>query len=605
MRKTLMIAIAAALSLLFPRIIRAERIIPEPCGHPRLILKEGEETRIREATFQGGLTGEAYSYIKDYSNKLMTTPPCERVMTGRRLLHVSREVLKRVFYLSTVYRLDGGRKYLDRAVEEMLAVCRFSDWNPSHFLDVAEMTMALSIGYDWLYKDILEDQRIEIRDAILVKGLRPSEGQWFFTSNNNWNQVCNAGMVCGALAVWEDAPEEARAMVSKCLESNPLSLGSYSKEGCYPEGYGYWEYGTSFQIMLISALESAFGSDLGLMDGQDGFYNSSKFMSMMPTPSHKVFSYFDGGRNQIFQSMQAWMATRTGDTSVLYPEIAFHDEKGFIMGDTDRLFPMFLISFSGIDPGSISRPSYNIYSCSCLEPLFIYRSGWESPDDTYLGVKGGCPADNHGHIDSGSFVFESDGVGWAVDLGSQNYNSLESKGVDLWTRGQESQRWDVFRIGVESHNILTVNGKRPVVDVRIPIRETWRGRSRKGAGLPMTPFYGGYLDSCYRKVYLDKKDNLHVEDFFIGGATKQNLFWTMCTEAEARILGPSAIELRKDGKVRILRLKTRHYASPRIWPTTPRHDYDAPNPGTCLVGFEVKNVMPHEKVSIKVSLIPD
>ena len=31
----------------------------------------------------------------------------------------------------------------------MLTAARFEDWNPSHFLDVAEMTFALAIGYDW------------------------------------------------------------------------------------------------------------------------------------------------------------------------------------------------------------------------------------------------------------------------------------------------------------------------------------------------------------------------------------------------------------------------------------------------------------------------
>ena len=287
------------------------------------------------------------------------------------------------------------------------------------------------------------------------------------------------------------------------------------------------------------------------------------------------------------------------------PEISFLKEKGFTMGDTDRLFPVFLISCSKIDFSSIKAPSYNTYHCSGLEPLFIYRSGWDSTDDTYFGVKGGRAADNHGHIDAGSFIYENEGICWAADLGSQDYNSLESRGVNLWSTGQDSQRWDVFRIGAESHNILTVKDKKPIVDVRIPIQEVWEKRSRKGAGMPMTAFYGGDLDSCYRKVWLDKKDDLHVEDFFIGGESALNLIWKMCTEAEAKILGPSAIELKKDGKTRILRLSTKHYASPRIWPTTPRHDYDAANPGTCLVGFEIKNVKPHEKVKVKVSLTLD
>ena len=597
------IIITALLFLAGTLLSGAGRTIPDPCGHPRLILKSEAEPSIREAVKGGGLAAEAFSYIKDYSDKMLVAEPCQRVMTGRRLLHVSREALKRIFYLSTTYRMEGDRRYADRAVKEMLAVCRFTDWNPSHFLDVAEMTMGVAIGYDWLYDVMSEAEKAEVREAILNKGLRTSDGQWFFTSNNNWNQVCNAGMVCGALAIWEIIPEEAQAMVAKCLDSNPISLASYSKEGCYPEGYGYWAYGTSFQIMLISVLESAFGSDLGLMEGQEGFYNSSRFMSMMSTPMHNIFSYFDGGRKQRFQPMQAWMAERTGDLSVMYPELTYHKDKGLVMSDDDRLLPIFLFSVAGMDLGSVTKPKDNYFTCSGFEPLFIYRSGWDSPDDTYLGVKGGRAADNHGHIDAGSFVYESERVCWAIDLGSQDYNSLESRGVNLWSNTQESQRWDVFRIGAESHNILTVKDKRPDVNARIPIREVWRKKSRKGVGLPMTAFYGGDLDSCYRKVYLDKKDNLHVDDFFIGGDTKQVLRWAMCTEAEARILGPAAIALKKDGKTRVLRISTKQYASPRIWPTTPHHDYDADNPGTCLVGFDIKNVLPHEKVSIKITLV--
>ena len=41
----------------------------------------------------------------------------------------------------------------ERLEEEMLAAAGFSDWNPGSFLDVAEMTTALAIGYDWLHDD--------------------------------------------------------------------------------------------------------------------------------------------------------------------------------------------------------------------------------------------------------------------------------------------------------------------------------------------------------------------------------------------------------------------------------------------------------------------
>ena len=56
------------------------------------------------------------------------------------------------------------------AVLEMKAVAAFPDWNPSHFLDVAEMTNALAIGYDWLYDDLTPTDRATIRAAIVEAG---------------------------------------------------------------------------------------------------------------------------------------------------------------------------------------------------------------------------------------------------------------------------------------------------------------------------------------------------------------------------------------------------------------------------------------------------
>jgi len=52
-----------------------------------------------------------------------------------------------------------------------LAAARFGDWNPKHFLDVAEMTFALAIWYDWLFDQLDTNLRGE---AIGVVHARPS-----------------------------------------------------------------------------------------------------------------------------------------------------------------------------------------------------------------------------------------------------------------------------------------------------------------------------------------------------------------------------------------------------------------------------------------------
>ena len=72
-------------------------------------------------------------------------------------------------------------KYAYRATQEMLSVSRFPDWNPSHFLDVGEMVLALSIGYDWLYEYLEPEIRSIVRDAIVEKGLdAAAPDEWFY-----------------------------------------------------------------------------------------------------------------------------------------------------------------------------------------------------------------------------------------------------------------------------------------------------------------------------------------------------------------------------------------------------------------------------------------
>ena len=52
-------------------------------------------------------------------------------------------------------------------------MCEFPDWNPSHFLDTAEMSNAVGVGYDWLYDYLDEPTRKKVREALITLGLKP------------------------------------------------------------------------------------------------------------------------------------------------------------------------------------------------------------------------------------------------------------------------------------------------------------------------------------------------------------------------------------------------------------------------------------------------
>ena len=151
-------------------------------------------------------------FIRATADPILSAKPCERIKEGKRLLGVSRTALYRINTLALAYRLYGNKAHLDRAIAEMRAVCAFSDWNPSHFLDVGEMTLAVAIGYDWLYNDMPEDVRKEIAAGLRRCGLDASrQPLWWIRAHNNWGQVCHAGILAGALALAEENPAEVAA----------------------------------------------------------------------------------------------------------------------------------------------------------------------------------------------------------------------------------------------------------------------------------------------------------------------------------------------------------------------------------------------------------
>ena len=591
----------------------------EPVPHPRLLMRTGEKPVVPpESMFT-----RADSVIVSFCDAVLDEPPVTRKMIGRRLLHTSREALKRVFWLGYTYRTHGGEAYARRAIDEMLAVSAFSDWNPAHFLDVGEMTMAVAIGYDWLYDRMTPAERKTVARAIIDKGLKPAQNPgdaWFYRSEINWNSVCNAGMVYGALAVWEEDPEFCRSMLEKSLESNKLAYKAYEGGG-YPEGYNYWGYGTSFQIMLEAAVESAFPERWPVGAGHlpYDFLASADFIRFTSTPAGNCYSFSDSYRKASGQYMQAWLMTRTGDPTLLYPELRIMEDTDYKRLCEERLFPMFLISLGKAPGFEITPPEGHYYECGGTTPIFVYRSGWRSRDDDYLGVKGGLTMSSHSHCDQGSFYFESDGVAWATDLGMQDYNSLESAGVDLWDMTQDSERWSVFRIGPFSHNILTVNGKVPKVNRVIDLLRTRKpdvpsAGDPAGAGLYLRPAYDDDLADYRREVLFDGQD-LHVVDHLQAGDSTCTIRWAMASEAEAAF-SDGRFLLRADGKCRTLSVTTEESApevTPHFWPTTYDsaamdidgmqylHPTDVANPGTSLIGYTF-TLQPHQKVVLHVCL---
>ena len=574
-------------------------------GHPRILLLKGEEQQIKDLISSDKTWEKMHFAIIEKSTSIIGKPVLERKMIGRRLLSTSSKALLRIFYLSYSYRMTDNEKYLKRAEEELLAISRFEDWNPSHFLDVAEMTMAAAIGYDWLYENLAESTRMEVKSAIVTKGLAPSKESkytWWLKSDNNWNQVCNAGMVYGALAIQEDNPELAKEIIDRAFETITLPMKAYQPDGNYPEGYGYWGYGTTFNVLFLSAAEKALGADRGL-SATPGFLKTASFMRQMITPTGGNFTFSDCGTGTNLNPAMFWFAEKTNDPSVLWSEKRFLERNDYSKFTGIRYLPAIMIWAKNIPLENIEEPAGKFWVGQGANPVAMMRSGWTDPRALYLGFKAGSPSVNHGHMDVGSFIMEADNRRWATDLGRQSYESLESLGMHIFGKSQDAERWTIFRMNTFSHNVLIVDDQQQRVDGYAKIDRYSEDENFMFSISDISSVYNGQLKSVKRGVALKALKYTIIRDEFetLGKTTK--IRWQMVTHANVE-LGNKEATLTDNGKILKLKVMGSGNLVMKTWSTAPTNNYDAENPGTILVGFECE-IPANTKESFEVIMIPE
>lgn len=94
-----------------------------------------------------------------------------------------------------------------------------------------------------------------------------------------------------------------------------------------------------------------------------------------------------------------------------------------------------------------------------------------------------------------------------------------------------------------------------------------------------------------------------IQDEVQTGSSPTIVRWRMLTPANAEIISPTEILLKKDNKKLLLKINSATPVTLKTWSTAPTNSYDAPNPGTVLVGFETE-LPANTKSTFAVQLIP-
>ncbi len=502
-------------------------------GHPRLIALEKDWERVKDLIGDDERAREIRDSLYEQATRILDEAPVEHRLVGPRLLHQSRRCLQRVYTLPTVYKLTGEERFAERARTEMLVAAGFPDWNPSHFLDTAEMTHALAIGYDWLHEFLGPEDRASIRQAIIEKGLKAAlpfyqEQRWWVVSHHNWNQVCNGGITIGALAVADEEPESKRSetklaeyIVSEALTSIRRAMASYAPDGGWAEGPGYWHYATSYNVYFLAALETALGSDQGLSQ-MPGFDGAGLFRIHFTGPFGRTFNYADAGDRAGSAPEMFWLA-RTFDE----PVFAWHQRQH--MGRRPSALDLIWYQSKGEGPVASGVP---------LDAFFegigvtFFRSAWEHREAIFVGFKGGDNRANHSHVDLGSFVLDAGGYRWAVDLGPDDYNL-----PGYWA---PETRYQLYRLSTASHNTLTFAGENQDYRAKAPIIGFGSTPQRAWAVADLSQAYDKWARKVHRGLVLIDRKRVLVQDE-IDAKGDAEVVWAMLTPSEVTLDGSRAV----------------------------------------------------------------
>ncbi|WP_284639308.1 heparinase II/III domain-containing protein [Paenibacillus silviterrae] len=505
--------------------------------HPRLFATADTFAKLKDGVKSDPLLRKWYGDLKKTTDKTLTKPVgAYETPDGRRMLS-ARDARPVIEQNAMMYRLSGEEQYAKRAVQEMMALAAFPDWNDKkEFLNTAEITAGMGIGYDWLYDVLTQEQKDTVRKAMVEKGLQKAldahnnKVWWSVRTNpvNNWSAVCNGGIIVGALAIGDEAPVKALAgdIIIKSMRSvQNIILSQWGPDGGWSEGPGYWRYMMEYTVSYMAALQTAVGTTYG--HAQTPSLNKTAYFPVYVTGPQGTYNFADNRSGKMKIPELFWLAKAINDPKLAGQRIAMMEDANQAGGVYDLLWydPKFRDS-------NVTLPTDVYYRGA---EVVIMRSKWNDPTAVFAGFKAGTAIDSHSHSDIGSFVFQANGEQWAIDVGSDDYNL---KGYFEY----DKERYTFYRMKPEGHNTLVMNPDARFQQDQASMNKIVNYVSTQAktyAIADMKPAYSRNAEAAKRGVMLADRKRLIVQDE-LQAKKPSTVWWFMHTKA--------AVQIAEEGK---------------------------------------------------------
>lgn len=513
--------------------------------HPRIMYTNDDIDYILDKTDSDPEWKKAYDYeIRMADSYLARDFSANYTVANAGKQSASGAMQTAIEYLALAYQLTGDTKYADKGIEIMKGYCSWDNMAVSTSnLTSGAWAGGIGVGFDSFYTYMLSSEQGKkdmqyIKDSVKrlvyndhINTYEKGAGHGWVVIQDNFIGVCGGGMLtlCLAMADEEDMRADSEYLLENIYRSLANAASLFYPNGGYYESVNYSNYLFDNFSTGLNAMFNCCGTDYGLGNAK-GFTEAGEFFNYVQS-TDMAMGFHDGGMGYCSNPVREFFGYRYGKA---YGAQLGRQQK--LLGNhfydiRSLFFYNKAMDNAGYIPDVSDAPlDYYFYGAE----TGAFRNSHSVGNPVFFGFHGGWTNIVHDMLDLGSFIFESDNVAWATDLGSDSYSLPDyfgKGGYKLYRKRPEGENCIVLN---PSKDPDTYFGQELGVLAKIVDLDMHKPRGAKMA-YDLTDAYARDAEKYIRGFYFgDNRNTLIVQDELkLKGDTE--LYWFMHTTSDIEI----------------------------------------------------------------------
>jgi hypothetical protein len=304
----------------------------------------------------------------------------------------------------------------------------------------------LSSSYSLLRSKLSDSLKQRLKSEIERRIIQPylkhfrsgstGHGFWWLVGTNNWNAVCNCGVVYTTI-IMADSKKVRTEVIACALDSLKYFFKGFNSDGYCSEGIGYWTYGYGNFLTLAEVLDQ---------------YSDGK-INVFKMPKVRKVAEFVAGFELVNSIFPAYADCSMTGRAGIHARLAMARNLNIPLTSAkpDKLsgnIAQILINNSTKKKVTTGQKTSKLRSWFDVSDILVCRPK-SAKNAFFASIKAGHNKEHHNHNDVGSYVILLDRFMPNCDPGNEVYTS----------RTFSSRRYDSRLLNSWGHPVPIVGGK--------------------------------------------------------------------------------------------------------------------------------------------------